>query len=60
MFYQTLTRTGLDLILERILAINQDLIEILRLVGQAEVHGLAELIGLVEIKDLAGMGRMSA
>ena len=46
-------RTGLDLVLERVLAIDQDLVEVLGLVGQAEVHGLAQLVRLVPVDDLA-------
>ena len=42
----------LDLILEGVLAVNQDLVQVLGLVREAEVHRLPKLVRLVPVEDL--------
>ncbi len=45
-------RTRLDLVLKGVLAVHKDLVQVLRLVRQTEVHGLPQLVGLVPVEDL--------
>ena len=44
-------RTCFDLILEGIPTIHENLVKILRFVGQTEIHDVSDLVGLVEIQD---------
>ena len=44
--------TRLDLVLERLPAVLQHLVQTPPLVGQREVHGLGQGLGLVKVQDL--------
>ena len=44
--------TRFHLVLEGVPAVDQDLVQVLRLIRQTEVHDILDLVGLVEVQDL--------